>query len=255
MMLPEHLDPRLNPKIQRAMVWSGPLLVVIMLIGLIPLTGFIPIPSPLLTSDQIATMYTERQVAIRIGCALMMIAGAFWASWNAVIVMWMRRMESGYPSLTFASLCCVGYGIWPFEAYPLSWALAAFRSDEIAPDTTRMLNDAGWYFFVFTWPPYALFCYMFAAAILHDRNTPAIFPRWVAYLNVFCGLALTPGILIAFFKTGPFAYNGILSVYIPLAVFFVWIVVMTRLMLKAITVEQARLAAAPSEPSSAPAAI
>jgi hypothetical protein len=246
MIVPEHLDPRLNPKVQRALVWTGPLVVVLLCAGLIPIAGFFPIPSPLRTSEQIAAMYVDHQLSIRIGCAVMMIGGALWASWCGVIAMFMRRMESGYPSLTYTALCCIGYGVWIFEAFPLVWAVAAFRADAVSPEITRMLNDVGWFFFVFTWPPFALLCFCLAAAILHDRNTPVIFPRWVAYLNVFSGLALTPGILIAFFKNGPFAYNGILSVYIPLAIFFIWIVIMTKLLFGAIDAEQRRLAATPA---------
>ena len=246
MIVPEHLDPRLNPKVQRAMVWSGPAMVVALTVGLIPLAGFVPIPSPLRSGEQIAAMYVENQLSIRIGCALMMIAGALWATWCAVIAMWTRRMESGYPSLTYACLCCIGYDVWIFESYPMCWAVAAFRADSIAPDITRMLNDVGWFLFVFTWPPFALFCFLVAAAILHDRNSPAIFPRWVAYLNVFSGLSITPGILIAFFKTGPFAYNGILAVYIPLAIFFAWMLIMTWLLLRAVSTEERRLGEAPA---------
>jgi hypothetical protein len=150
MIVPEHLDPRLNPKVQRAMVWTGPLVVVALCAGMIPITGFIPIPSPLRTGDQIAAMYVENQLSIRVGCAVMMIGGGLWATWCAVIAMFMRRMESGYPSLIYASLCCIGYGVWIFEAFPLFWAVAAFRADAVAPDITRMLNDVGWFFFVFT---------------------------------------------------------------------------------------------------------
>jgi len=43
-----------------------------------------------------------------------------------------------------------------------------------------------------------------------------------------------PGGLIAFFKTGPFAGDGILTFWLPFAVFFGWFVVMFPLFLKAI---------------------
>jgi hypothetical protein len=62
---------------------------------------------------------------------------------------------------------------------------------------------------------------------------------------LFSGLALTPGILIAFFKNGPFAYDGIVAVYIPLGIFFVWIVIMTWLLLGAVGAEERLLAATP----------
>lgn len=37
-----------------------------------------------------------------------------------------------------------------------------------------------------------------------------VFRRWVGYLNIWAALLLAPAVLIYFFKTGPFAWNGIL---------------------------------------------
>jgi len=37
-----------------------------------------------------------------------------------------------------------------------------------------------------------------------------------------------------FFKHGPFAWNGVLAWWIPLTMFFIWFVVMTVLLLRAI---------------------
>jgi hypothetical protein len=43
---------------------------------------------------------------------------------------------------------------------------------------------------------------------------------------------ISAGALIAFFKTGPFAYNGLSALYLPVALFFVWVIAMTFVMLR-----------------------
>ncbi|MGL5442076.1 MAG: hypothetical protein ACRDDJ_06380, partial [[Mycobacterium] stephanolepidis] len=40
-------------------------------------------------------------------------------------------------------------------------------------------------------------------------------PRWSAYLLLWCGLLFAGSALIIFFKDGPFAYDGLVGLYIP----------------------------------------
>lgn len=47
-----------------------------------------------------------------------------------------------------------------------------------------------------------------------------------------------PGSISVFFKDGPFAWNGLLTWYLPLTVFTAWIIVNTVLTLRAITREE-----------------
>jgi hypothetical protein len=61
-----------------------------------------------------------------------------------------------------------------------------------------------------------------------------VFPRWFGFLSIWCGLLYTPGALTFFFKTGPFAWNGLLTFYIAATAFFLWIVSLVILLLRAI---------------------
>ena len=70
-------------------------------------------------------------------------------------------------------------------------------------------------------------------------------PRWVAYFNLWCACLISPAALIEFFKVGPFAYNGIISFWFIYLVFFGWIVIMSVVVLKALT----KIANAPETPS------
>jgi hypothetical protein len=235
-------DPHLNAGVQRILVWCGPAIIAALVIGLIPLAQFVPPPAPTAGREQIAEMFREHTTGIRIACVLMMIFFSLWAAWAGVLVVWVRRMESGFPVLTYGSLASVGAGTVFFTIAPLTWVVAAFRPGDYEPETIRVLNDWAWFGILFTWPPFAVFCALIAMAVFTDRNEQRLFPRWVGWYNAWEALMLFPFLLIAFFKTGPFAWNGAFGFYLPAGAFCVWILVMTAVLLRAITAEQRRLA-------------
>jgi hypothetical protein len=61
-------------------------------------------------------------------------------------------------------------------------------------------------------------------AILRDRS--GLFPRWVAFLNFFVALSFIPDVLAWFFKTGPFAWNGLFVFWLALTTYCVFLFVM-----------------------------
>jgi hypothetical protein len=118
--------------------------------------------------------------------------------------------------------------------FVLIWAVASFRAGQIPAQTTRTLNDLAFFLLLFDWSPFCLWVASFAVAIFRDRSAEPVFPRWAAYLNLWVVFLSIPGCLIVFFKHGPFAFNGFVAFYFPVVVFFVWLVVMTVLALKAL---------------------
>ena len=40
--------------------------------------------------------------------------------------------------------------------------------------------------------PFALWMVVIALAIFKDHNVPTLYPRWVAYLNVWCAILIFP---------------------------------------------------------------
>lgn len=71
-----------------------------------------------------------------------------------------------------------------------------------------------------------------------DSERP-VYPRWSAYLNIFVSFFMFEAALILSFKTGPFSQNGLLVFYVPMLVFFAWVMVFSILALKAINAEVA----------------
>ena len=61
---------------------------------------------------------------------------------------------------------------------------------------------------------------------------------WAAWLSVWTALLSAPGGVLLFFKHGPLAFNGLLALWVPFGVFFVWMVAMTVVVIGAINREE-----------------
>jgi hypothetical protein len=83
---------------------------------------------------------------------------------------------------------------------------------------------------------------------LADRGVPNIadapvFPRWVGYFNVWTAILFLPGPLCVFFRTGPLAWDGLFTWWIPFVLFAAWMVVMLVMIAQAIRTDDSRSAA------------
>ena len=125
----------------------------------------------------------------------------------------------------------------------LIWAVAAFRPDDISAETTRMLNDVGWYLFLFDVSPFMVWMVAVGLAVLMNRSDRRLFPRWAGFFCFWVALGEAPAVLILFFKTGPFAYDGVIGFWLPTVAFFAWVMVMSWLVVKDVNAEHAELLA------------
>lgn len=226
----------------KAAVWSGIALIVAMVIAQGLLMHFIPPPSPALSAEELAQRFIDRRDEIRLGCLIQCIFWSFWATWGIAITVFIRKMERSYPILTYASIALVGGGYVFFILIPMTWAVIAFRPESLDPSIIQIMNDWVWFDFLFTWPPFALWMVVIGLAIIKDHNVPALYPRWVAFLNFWCAILIFPAGLIAFFHDGLFAYDGIGAFWIPFAVFFGWMIAMSVVTFQTINRQKKTLA-------------
>jgi hypothetical protein len=230
----------MNTTVMRVFTWSGVVVIVALLFAQGWLMGFIPPPSPALSAHDLAQIFIGRRDGILLGALIQCIGWSFYATWAIAITVFIRKMENGMPVLTYASIANVGGGYVFFLLIPMTWSVIAFRAQSLDPGIIQIMNDWVWFDWLFTWPPFSIWMFIIAAAIFLDHNMPRIYPRWVAYLNLWSGLLIFPAGLIGFFKKGPFAYNGLISFWFAACVFFSWMVLMTVMTLKAITAAERR---------------
>ena len=218
-----------NPMIMRLFLWSGVVVVVTLIFAQGYLMGFVPGLSPALSPAAVAQYFIDHRLSILLGALIQCICWTLWITWSTAIIMLQYRMERGAPLLTFTSVVINGGGYVFFLLIPMTWSVLAFRADVLDPQFIQSANDWVWFDWLFTWPPFALWMVVIGLSILMDCNEEKILPRWTAFFNFWCAILIFPAGLIGFFKTGPFAYDGVISFWFAVAVFFGWICVMTVL--------------------------
>lgn len=232
----------MNTTAQRVCAWSGIACILAFLIGFWPIAGFIPPPAPTLTGEQLAQFFSENATRIRIGMIVSLFAAALLASWSAVITVQMKRMRRRVGAFAYTNLAVGALFVLEFIISLVIWQSMTYRTRD--PQILLAMNDTAWLLFVCITSTPVLQCVAIGTAIFldtrDDRPDP-VFPRWAAYLNYWVAVLFTPGTIAVFFFDGPFAWNGLFTWYLPLAVFAIWMVTMTVLLLKAIAAEDAEL--------------
>ena len=228
-----------HPNTQRLCAWSG--IVAIALFGLAfwPTSQFFPPPPPTLTPLEVAALYQNNTNGIRLGMLLMSLSGAFVGPFVAVIFIQMKRIEGATPILSYSQLTTGVMGAMFFIIPAIIFSAAAYHPER-APELTTLLHELGWFFLVMPVAPAFLQNVAIGFAILSDKNPQPVFPRWLGFFNFWVALLFVAGGLITFFKTGPFAWNGLLAFYVAAVVFGAWFMVMVRMLLKAIDQQAAQ---------------
>ena len=217
---------------QRVCAWGGVFCAVLFGIGLL-VAGFVPPPSPLLTAGEVAAYYRVHSAAIRGGMVLGLCGMAGWVAFVGVISAQMRRMRAGSDLPALLQLGSGSIGVLTVMLPIMIFATAAFRPER-DPALTELLNDLGWLIIIPAFPTFIAQFGAIAMGTLMDRSDQPVFPRWTAYFNLWVALLFTPGALAYFFRSGPFAWNGLFDFWLAGGAFFAWLIVMTPLVLKAI---------------------
>jgi hypothetical protein len=211
----------MEARVQRVLIWSGPLMVLIWFATFIFVMGFFPPSRPSATAEQIRDLYADNTVLIKIGLVIVMAASALLVPWAAAISGQLKRIKG---ARALASTQLVSCGLLSLEFItPIGvWMAASFRFDGRPAEVTEALHDVGWILFVTVIWSLWMQMWCIVAAIFIDRGDRPILPRWLGYLTAWAAVLITPAGLVLFFKEGPFAWNGIVGIYIPLAAFAIW---------------------------------
>ena len=77
-----------------------------------------------------------------------------------------------------------------------------------------------------------------SSAVLRPR---LLFSRWTTYFNLWAAFLFLSGALACFLLGGPFAWNGLFDFWLASGAFFAWPLVMTQVLLKAISTSPAEV--------------
>jgi hypothetical protein len=217
---------------QKICAWGGPFCAATLGAGLL-MAGFVPPPSPTLSAAEIARIYTGHTTMIRAGMILGLVGIVGFIAIVAVISAQMRRMQSHNRLPVYLQLAAGSIGVLTVMFPIMIFAITAFRPER-DPQLTQLLNDVGWLIIIPAFPTFIAQFGAIAFGILQDQSPVPVFPRWAAYFNAWVALLFVPGGFAYFFRTGPFAWDGLLAFWVAAGAFFLWLIVMTPLLLKAI---------------------
>ena len=205
--------------------WSGVITLLFMFLGLI-VAGWLPVPSPHMTAAQVTIMYVHKADRIRFFGVMNLVAAGWSVMWVAAISAQLRRIESGRsPMWTYLQLGAGVCSSFLFACQALPWTVAAFRPER-APQITQALHDMGFLWFLMPVPFVIAGMFAIAACILEDKSRTPVYPRWVAYLNLWLILIWPVAIWTTYAKTGPLAWNGLFVWWIPVVDYTIWSIVM-----------------------------
>jgi hypothetical protein len=214
----------MNRRTQLIATWCGPLCAVLFIIGGVLLGRFIPpYVRPHYSAAHTAAIFAKHAARIRLGAFIACISMSLVGPWGCTIAAQIRRTEGEFPILTYISISCVAIGTTIVVLMCCCWGVAAFRPEHTSPQITQFANDLAYFIFLFTWPPFFVWAVAVALAIFTDQNEVAVFPRWLAYLSLWTALLFIPAGLMVFFKHGAFSWAGLMTLYVPVAIFFVWL--------------------------------
>jgi hypothetical protein len=221
------------------LAWTGPLGIGLVLLGWMVLAGFLPPPRPSLSAGEVAALWGEDTNLKRLGMVICVWGGTLYVPFTIAVGLVLRGTDRVFAT---AQAALGTFGTVFFTLNFLILAIVAFRPARPS-EVTQALHDVG---FVMTFSPVAPFTFQYlliGAAILRDRSEEPPVPRWAGYANLWIGFLLVPACLIPFFKTGPLAWNGVLSFWIPVFVFVAWFGVMFWCVRRALVSRGARVVA------------
>jgi hypothetical protein len=206
--------------------WCGIAYLTLLFFGWFVVAGFIPMHKPSAGANEITDIFRSDSVRIRIGMVIVMWGAVCMIPFGSLIANHVARIESPRRTLTYmfvmASFANAMLTFYP----PLWWIIASFRAVTRSADLTYLLNDIAWLQFL---GGLSLIMPMFVAIAVvafNDRSDKPVFPRWVGFLNLWVFVIVIPGQLLFFFYDGPFAWNGLIGIWIPLVAFAIWFLVM-----------------------------
>lgn len=229
-----------SERVQIILTWWSMIFFAISLVVWWWLFKMVPPPTPMLSEAEVAQFYIQNGAKIRTGAMISSWVSAFMVPLAVVVFIQMKKLESGTPAWSYLAFAG-GITMSMFLVFPpILWGVAAYTVDR-APELTTLMHELAMLTFVTT-DQYYIFMWLPLAfvSIRAKENDPlSPFPRWYGWLTLWATLTAEVGALAFHFKSGPFAWNGLLVFWLALVLFGGWLIVTYYMLLKSLKLQQA----------------
>jgi hypothetical protein len=208
---------RNDPKRELWLAWWS-MVVFYQLFGIafFVLTKTQPPPDPAWSQARIVEWFEGNRHGLLIGFGLIFVVSGMTSASNALIGYSMRRMSVS-PVFAYSYIAIYSLATLPGMLLTcLALTVGAMRPER-DPELLSWLYDFAFMAFDGTMGVFLIGSLVWMVAILLDKNR--VFPRWFGYLNL-CN-ALTEVVVAPswIFKSGPFAWDGVITWWINMVVF------------------------------------
>jgi hypothetical protein len=185
---------------------------------------FVAPPGPY-GADITAQFYREHVDLKRIAVICLVIGGTFMIAFGSAIADRLRKVEVVGVTMAFVQVgtaVAAGTLMMAFAAF----LLTALLFPDMPNEFLRFSNHVTWMAWAGLWQPGALQAVAVATAILSDKSKSPVYPRWIAWYSLFMAFGSLMGVLIPFFRNGPFAWDGAVAFYLAGFNYFLWFAIM-----------------------------
>lgn len=173
---------------------------------------------------EVAAYFDDHQTAVQVGCALVAVSAPLFVWFLATVASLARAAD---PGARLAGMLAFGCGLVFFALFLAdvgALAVGALRPENMAadPQLAAALYDLSWMLPAMAAPLGAGLLASYAIVALRDR---AIWPRWLGGLAAIAAAAHLLRVGALFGTDGPFAADGILGFWAPVAAIAGWIFV------------------------------
>lgn len=217
--------PAVSLRGQWICLWMTPVVGVVLLVAFLAFPGFFPPMSPAMTAGQVADFYAHNTTMIRFSMITYNLFGIMLIPLFALIVVQMKRMAAPNQVLAYCYLTAAVSGATLFALADIFWLVAAFRPER-NPQLIQLLNDLAWITFIAPVGMLVVQNLCLGLAVYLDARARLVFPRWVGAFSFLTAAAMTPAAGAAIFRTGPLAWNGVVSFWLRIGAFTLDVVVM-----------------------------
>ena len=231
-------------KYQRFSAWSGFLVMAVVGVCFFMLSKVQPPIDPQDTAEEVKAWIVDNRSGIlwtTVICSFVIPLEYFFVvttSWQ------MNRIEKGWGVLSMTQVLTGVVAPIGFFYPMFILSAAAYRAEDRSPEILQLFTDLFYFAYVGFAFIFCLQCVVIGIAVLIDKRTSPVFPRWFGYLNFILAVVLAPGAFIYVFMSGPLAWNGLFAFWIPCLAYAVWKISTPLLLLKAVTSEEAESATA-----------
>lgn len=214
-------------------MWLAIVGLAIWIFGFVFLADFVPPIPPSRDASQVAAFFWAHRTGIIVMCMMLIFTACLIMPFFGVISVQLRRIEGCNSHLAYSQIIIGTIAAALFAPSAMLWVAAVFRPER-SPQEILLLNDISWLLFVMPGAFGSLQLLVIGLGILMDRRTEPLYPRWIGYLNLWTAVLIIPSVFVAIFRTGPFAWNGLIAFWIPATFYLLWWVVMLVFTFKAV---------------------